>query len=265
MFPLHTKSFPSSAADLARLMNESLQRIFITDADPVRLEEASYPQLRSLRLVLDRARLRPGPPLPPAVDGGRAPALHLHELRIEGSQLTIGPVIADLRLSARDVRLDQARDAVDEIVLLVKSAAEGEVEIATSKSDLDAAITAVASREAGKHGVTIEDVNLILHERGPRSVSAEVKIKARKLFFSTTIGLTADLALDDELNATISGLACRGDGVIGALVCGALAPHLEKLNGRTFSLLALPLGEIRLRDVRLSTAGEKVAAYAEFG
>lgn len=265
MFPLHTKSFPSSASDLAKRMNESVRRIFIMTDDPVQIEAGAYPHLDRLSVVLDQARLRPNPARPTGVSGDRSPALQIRELQLTGSQLTIGPATADLRLSARDVQLDQTRDAMDEIVLLVKSATAGEVEIATSKSDLEAAITAVAGREAGKQGVTIDSVNLTLHERGPQSVSAEVKVKARKLFFSTTIRLTADLDLDEELNATISGLACRGDGAIGALVCGALAPHLEKLNGRTFSLLALPLGDVRLRDVRLSAIGERVAVYAAFG
>ena len=264
MFPLHTKSFPSSAPELAGLMNKSVQRVFITTGDPVTIEGGVYPALESVRIRLDHARLRPGPPRPPTVSGKRAHALQVRDLHLEGSHLSLGPATADLRLEARDVRFDQARDAENGIVLLFQSAASGEVQILADKAELEKTIAALASQEAGKQGVTIEDVSLKFHERGARSLSVEVQVKARKLFFSTVIRIAADLDLDDELNATISGLACKGDGAIGTLACGVLVPHLQKLDGRTFSLLALPLGDIRLRDVRIAAA-DTISVTAEFG
>ena len=264
MFPLHTKTFPTSALELARLMNESVQRVFLTAAEPVTIETGVYPALKSVRIRLDHARLRPEPPRPPTVFGQRAPALRVQELQLEGSHLSLGPATVDLRLNARDVRFDQARDAENGIVLLLQSAAAGEVQIIADKAELEKAIAAFATQEAGKQGVTIEDVSLKFHERGARSLSVEVQVKARKLFFSTVIRIAADLDLDDELNATISGLACKGEGAIGTLACGVLAPHLQKLDGRTFSLLALPLGDIRLRDVRIAAA-DTISVTAEFG
>src|SRR3712207_4396091 len=96
--------------------------------------------------------------------------------------------------------------------------------------------------EAGKHGVTVDQVRLSLQLRGERSVDAEVQLRARKLFFSTTVRIGAKLDLDEQLNARLSGLTCNGEGAIGALACGGLQPHLQKLNGRSFSLMALPLG-----------------------
>ena len=55
-----------------------------------------------------------------------------------------------------------------------------------------------------------------------------------------------------------------GAGWLGSLACGVLEPHLAKLNGRSFPLMALPLGEVRLRDVRLA-ASDKLSVTAEFG
>jgi hypothetical protein len=51
---------------------------------------------------------------------------------------------------------------------------------------------------------------------------------------------------------------------MGGIACGILKPHLEKINGRKFSLMSLPLGEVRLRDVRIA-AGHKLSVSAEFG
>lgn len=263
MFPLFTRSLPTTVADLANLMNESVKRLFVTTGESVTVEAVDYPALNSISIKLDDASLRADRPTTPITTGARSPAFQVLNLLLEGSRISIGPATIDLRLRARDVRLDQARDGADEIILLLRSAAAGEVEIIADKSELEKAIAAIAGREAGKQGVTIEDVSLTLRERGLRSLSAEVQVKARKLFFSTVIRIAADLDLDNELNAAISGLACKGDGAIGTLACGVLAPHLEKLDGRTFSLLALPLGDIRLRDVRLAVA-DKICVTAQF-
>ena len=57
MLPLHTATFPSSAADLARLLNESLQRVFTVGSDAVTIHAASYPHLDALQILLDGAKL----------------------------------------------------------------------------------------------------------------------------------------------------------------------------------------------------------------
>ena len=51
---------------------------------------------------------------------------------------------------------------------------------------------------------------------------------------------------------------------MGTLACGFLAPKLQRLNQREFSLLTLPIGEVKLRDVRIAV-GDKLRASAEFG
>jgi hypothetical protein len=138
------------------------------------------------------------------------------------------------------------------------------VDVSALASEIENAIAAVAKAEAGKHGVAIDQVQLFVTTRGERSVDAEVRLRAKKLFFTTTIRIAAKLDLDERLNARLSGLACHGEGAIGAMACGFLQPHLQKMDGRSFSLMALPLGEIRLRDVRLA-AGERISVSAEFG
>ena len=264
MFPLQTKSFPATASELAQLMNESIRLVFSVGEDPVSIEAATYPELRRIDINLDGAELRPNPPRPPVAQGERTAALQARELHLSAKDLTLGPATADLRLTAHDVHFDQATDPDDEIVLVLQSAAEGEIEVSSSKAALEKALGDVAKREAAKQGVTIEEVTLVISNRGPRSLVGEVQLKARKLFFSTVVRIGACLDLDDQLNATLTGLACKGEGAIGTLACGVLSPHLQKLDGRTFPLMALPLGEIRLCDVRLST-GDRITVNAEFG
>jgi len=264
MFPLKTTALPSSAEGLERLLNESVRRVFDVEVDPVTIRDASYPSLAEISITLDGASLRPDPPRPQLVSGKTSPALEAGRLTVRASALSIGPATVDLALFARAVHLGQGRNSNDEIVLSLDDAAEGKIEISAPLADLEQVIAKIAKDQAGKHGVAIETVQLTARTTSPRSLEAEVRLKARKLFLSASIRITGQLDLDSELNAKISCLECKGDGAIAAIACGTLDPHLRKLDGREFPLMSLPLGEIRLRDVRIGVS-DKLSVTAEFG
>ena len=264
MFPLKTASLPSSAATLADSLNEGLRKIFTVANDPVTIRDASYPRLEAINVSLDGAQLRGKPPSIPTLSSTPTPALTADSLAINASALSVGPAAIDLSLSATDVHLHQAKDADGNVLLLLHNAANGHIEISSSPSDLEALIAEVARTEAAKHGVTIDGVELILRSKSSRSLAAEVRLRAKKLFLSASMKITGQLDLDEELNARVSGLDCTGDGAIASVACGVLKPHLQKIDGREFSLMSLPLGEVRLRDVQLAV-GDKLSVTAEFG
>lgn len=264
MFPLFTATLPSSAEALERLLNESLRGLFAVKADPVRILDASYPTLAEINVSLDGARLQPDPPRPELISGATSPALQVERFSVHAFGLSIGPITADLSISASEVHLGQSRDSDDEIVLSLRDASDGKIEISAPLANLEEGIARIAKGEAGKHGVTIENVQLTARATSPRSLEVEVRLRARKLFLSASIQVTGQLDLDSELNAKISGLKCKGDGAIAAIACGVLDPHLQKLEGREFPLMSLPLGEVRLRDVRLAVS-DRLSVTAEFG
>jgi hypothetical protein len=264
MFPLKTDTLPANAADLARLINESLRELFLVKSDPVTIRESSYPHLEELGVCLDGAQLRGQPPSIPSLSSEPMPALEVDSFTIDASGLSIGPAAIDLSLAATSVSLHQAKDADGHLLLLLHNAAKGRIEISTSPSDLEALIAEVAKAEAGKHGVTIDSVQLILRSKSPRSLAAEVRLRAKKLFLNASIKITGQLDLDEELTARVSGLDCIGDGAIASVACGVLKPHLQKIDGRVFPLMSLPLGDVRLRDVQLAV-GEKLSVTADFG
>jgi hypothetical protein len=150
------------------------------------------------------------------------------------------------------------------IVLLLHDAIDGTITMMASPSDIEAVIAEVARSEAGKHGVSIDGVQLSLRSKGSRSLAAEVRLRAKKLFLAASIQVAGQLELDEQLNARISGLDCTGDGALAGLACGVLKPHLQKIEGRVFPLMSLPLGDVRLRDVRVAVA-DKLSVTAEFG
>lgn len=264
MFPLFTDRMPSNAADLQRALNATIERLFAGVTNPVSVRDKNYPQLAALEVELNGAELRPNALRPPTISGATKPALEVAELNLSANEVSIGPAALNLQIHARDVQLHEAHDAKKEIVLVLQSAADGRIAISASKSDLEDALGALARDQAGKQGITVDQVELALNSRGDRGVDAEVRLRAKKMFFTTTVRIGAKLDLDDELNARLSGLSCKGEGAIGAVACGVLQPHIEKLDGRAFSLMALPLGEVRLRDVRIVT-GDQTKITAEFG
>jgi hypothetical protein len=264
MFPLKTATLPSSAEALERLLNESLRGLFAVEVDPVRIRDASYPTLAEITVSLDGARLRPDPPRPELISGETSPALQVHRFSVRAFGLSVGPVTVDLSISAREVHLSQGRNPNDEIVLALHAATEGKIEISAPLADLEEVIAKIAKGEAGKHGVTIENVQLNARATSSRSLEVEVRLRARKLFLGASIQVTGQLDLDSNLNAKISCLKCQGDGAIASIACGVLDPHLQKLEGREFPLMSLPLGEVSLRDVRLAVS-DKLSVTAEFG
>jgi hypothetical protein len=264
MFPLKTATLPSTASALQSLLNESLRQLFIVTRDPVAIRETSYPRLQEINVSLDGAQLSGKPPSIPSLSSDPVPALDVDSLKINASALSIGPAAIDFSLSAAAVGLHQAKDSEGNVLLLLHDAAKGRVEISAAPADLEALIAEVAKTEAAKHGVTIDSVELTLRSKSSRSLAAEVRLRAKKLFLTASIKITGQLELDEVLNARISGLACTGDGAIASIACGVLKPHLQKIDGREFPLMSLPLGEVHLRDVQLAV-GDKLSVTADFG
>jgi hypothetical protein len=264
MFPLKTSTFPSTAAELTLRLNEAVRGVFDLPSEPVEIREAAYPHLASIAISLDGARLEARPQEIPSVSGQPVPALSVDSLTAEGSRLAVGPASIDFALAAKEVELHRANDAKGNVVLLLQKAAHGRIDISTATADLEALIAELAAAEAGKHGVAVDNVQLSLRSSGSRSLAAEVRLRGKKLFMSASLRITGQVDLDDNLNAKISGLNCGGEGAIASVACGVLKPQLQKLDGRVFPLMSLPLGDVRLRDVRFA-AGEKLSVSAEFG
>ena len=176
----------------------------------------------------------------------------------------MGGASLDLAMQAREVQLNHGRDREGNIVLLLQSAIEGSVELTISKNDLQRLILSRARIEAKKHGVSIEDVRLDLRSRGSRSLDADVQVRARKLFLGATVTINGSLDIDEHLTAKLSKVRCCGDGALGTLACNFLSPILDRANNQEVSLMAIPTGKVRLRDLQLAT-GDTLRISAQFG
>jgi len=263
MFPLQRSEFPSTADDFARALSESIQRFVRVRNDPVHIRTSNYPELEELRIVVDRGEICADPLPPPSVSGSK-PALLAERMEISGRGISLGDASLDLAMQAREVQLNHGRDREGNVVLLLQSAIEGSVDLTVSKNDLQRLILGRARVEAEKHGVSIEDLRLDLRSRGSRSLDVDVQVRARKLFLGATVTIKGRLDIDEHLMAKLSELRCRGDGTLGALACNFLSPVLGRANNYEVSLMALPIGEVRLRDLQLAI-GDTLRISARFG
>ena len=267
MFFLGGTDFPTTRASLAAAVREGLRKVLTLPSagEVVKIEGGELPTVQSVRVDLTGARapLDHLPPEPRGV-GQPQPAGTAETLEVMAHPVYLGEAAVDLALSARGVTFDYERDAAGRPLLVLKDAREGQVSLQVTRADLENLLLTAARTAAVRQGVQIQEANLNLKQLDPRTVGAEVRVKAKKMFVSAVITLRGRLAIDDALNATASDLACDGEGVLGGMACSVLRPQLDKVSNRVFPLTALSLGEIRLRDLRID-AGEAVKVSAAFG
>lgn len=265
MFPLPNKIFPPDAETLRVALEESLRR-GLTPAGPmVTVEEISYPELAAIRVSLDGANAGERPPPRPAPPVGPVePGLRVAHFEISGRPILMQRAKLHLTCTARDVHVGQGRDRDGNVLLLLQDAAEGNVEVAIALADLEALVLAGAKAAAGPQGVTVEDVRIELRARTERALEVVVQVRAKKLFLSATVRISGSAEVDEQLNARLSGLECAGEGTLGTLACGFIAPHLQRFKGREFPLMALPFGEVKMRDLRIAV-GTELRVTASFG
>ncbi len=142
----------TGVVELERLLNASIRTLLVTESDPVRVVDGTYPALQDIEINLSGAAVRPDVPKPRVANGETAPALTAERLSLTGEGISIGPVSVSLALRARDVYLNRGSDTEGKIVLGLERATDGSVEISTGTSDLESAVTKLAQRAADKQG-----------------------------------------------------------------------------------------------------------------
>ncbi|MGI8889790.1 MAG: hypothetical protein ACR2G0_03275, partial [Chthoniobacterales bacterium] len=253
MFPLQTDSLPPDAQALREALENSLEQVMRPAAGPmVSVEDKSYPALAAIRFSLDGASaINQSPPKLALPNDTIEPALQVENFEITGRSVRVQEADVDLHCWARNVQIGQARSPEGKLFLLLCNAAEGEVEVAVTVEDLESLVLAGAKAAAARPGVTVERVQIDLSARSERALDVVVHVRAKKLFLTASVRISGSATIDEHLSAKLSGLECDGEGTLGTLACGFIAPQLQRFDKREFSLLALPLGELKLRDVRI--------------
>lgn len=264
MFALGLKDFPQSVADFERAIDESLRRYARKEGPIVTVSSRVFPYFDDISINLDGAHFDSRIPRPSPTAGETKHACEAAIVTLSARNVPVQGAPINLRMEVRDVVFHKGQDENGDALLIVQRARDGHIVISAAQLDIENAIAETVRVEAAKNGVSIENVRLALRARGARSVAANVQLQARKFLFRTNVDISGQLDISDDFVAKVSQLKCRGDGAIGSLACGLLEPHLKRLDGHTFPLMSLSLGEVQLRDVRITVA-DTVEITADFG
>jgi hypothetical protein len=266
MFSLGTASFPPTADALREALKLSMAELIRSPGGSrVQVEDRDYPRVSAIRIDLDGADAGDRLPPPPQFPTGKSePALEADHLEIGAHPLRIQNAPVEFHCVAQNVKIAQARDETGNLVLLLKNADSGKIDLSIAVAELERLVKSTIAGLAGRQGIVLEDLRLQLKARNQRCLEVDLQLRARKLFLNTQLRVSGTLEIDDQFTARLSGLECAGEGTLGTLACGFLGPKLQQLKEREFSLLTLPIGEVKLRDVRLAV-GDTLQASAEFG
>jgi hypothetical protein len=200
----------------------------------------------------------------PQSAGDRQPGITVGHLDVTGRPVYYEQGKAELELNASGLCFDFAHDAKGSALLVLTDAKDGHVHVKIGKDDLRAMLLAAASAAAKSQGVTVQDLDVNVDATGDRSIATVVRVKAKKMFMTGVVTVRGKAAVDDNLVATLSDLACTGEGAVGGIAAGFLQSKLQSYNGKKFPLMTFSLGDVALRDLKISTR-DAVELSAEFG
>ena len=267
MFPLAGKEFPTTSDDLASAIEDALATVFTLPAkkDAVSVEGGKFPDVKTVRLDLDGASVSAKEPPPkPVATGKRKPGISVGKLEISGKPIKYQNAGLELDVTARGLTFEFGRDKQGNPLLVLTDAEDGKVQAKISKADLQAVLLEGATQAARQQGVSIQDLKVDLESLGPRSVAAKVRVQAKKMMMSGVLNIKGQLEVDDELNATVSGLGVVGEGVVGGMAAGFLQQKLQSFDGTKIPLMAFSLGDVTLRDLKIKVT-DSVQVNAAFG
>jgi hypothetical protein len=267
MFPLSGKDFPENTDQLVAGIRDALADVlkFPKKSDPVTVSGDNFPAIKRIKVDLSGAEVSiKEPPPQPKPKGKRQPGITVDQLEVMADPICYAKSKANFNLNARGLKFDFAHDQRGNAMLVLSDATDGHVEVKISKSDLQALLMSAASTAAKQQGAAIQDLEVNLESDGPRSIAADVRVKAKKLVVSGIVNIKGKVDVDDNMVATLSNLSCTGEGMIGGVVAKFLEGKLQSYNGKSIPLMAFSLGDVAIRDLKISTRGA-VQVSAEFG
>jgi hypothetical protein len=267
VFPLAGKEFPGSSEELAEAIEEALGEVFSVPAKKggVSVSGGKFPELKTVKINLNDAAVSANePPGKLKSVGKRSRGIRVEKLEVTGQPIHYENTKLNFKVAGSGLKFDFGRDRKGKPLLILTDAEEGRVEAKISTKDIEALLLAAASAAGKEQGIAIKELALDLEQEGPRSVAAEVRVKAKKMMMSGVIRITGKLDIDEELNATVSDLACTGEGIVGGAAAGIVQNKLRPYDGTTIPLMAFSLGDVALRDLKIAVK-DSVQVSAEFG
>ena len=166
MFSLGTVPFPPTADALCEALKLSIAELVQSPGGPrVRIEDRNYPDLSAIRIDLDGAHVGDRLPPPPPIPAGKVEAaLETDHLEISARPFRIQNASVEFHCEAQKVKIAQARDETGNLLLLLKDADSGKLDLSIAVADLERLVKTDNHRFGGQTGhclggcpVAIED------------------------------------------------------------------------------------------------------------
>jgi hypothetical protein len=261
MLPLASDHVPSSAAELIDALRRGAQALGLTPRD-IQAEAATWPRLERLSIDLTGSKLHRELWKSSPAEGDTTP-LEIADFSLVGEPVFWDDAPVTVRLAAQEVRAHAAGPSTA-AQLKLDSAKSGTVLVQAALADLERVVHQLAVQAAQKQGFEVRKTTLAFTQDGPRAVTFRGEVTAKVFVMSATLALTGRLSIDDQMNARLTDLALDGDAIITKLAGGFIRPHLDRLQGKTFPLLAYTAGGLQLRDIELR-AGPTLEIHAKLG
>ncbi len=261
MLPLASAKNPATPAELSAALAGGFAARGVT-VNAVCVEGAALDALTRLRVDVTGAQFTRDFRRPVSA-GAETPTVRVERLEISGAPLKFEGTPLQVEVRAERAALGFAGSAEDGTLVLV-SAESGSVSLGAALADLEALLRGLASAAAEKQGVEIKRTKLEFTERGPQALSFRCTVTAKMFVMSADLTLSGELAVDEHLNARLSGLTLGGDAMITKIAGSFIRPQLDKLEGRVFPLGTLSPGGLPLREVEIGTNGG-LKIRAKFG
>lgn len=256
MLPIAGDHPPLNTAELTSALKAGLAKHGVSaDVNA----EGEMPQLKSLSIKLDQVS-RPKPTAKAVADR----SLQMESLRIEGSPVLVEAVPFTLDAQLSGVAGGFGRVEGEGWQLVASDARDGSLVLEVSVRDLQNGIHLTISALASKQGATVKETKVRLSSPNPRSIQFEVDCTAKVFIATATLSVTGRVDIDDTLNARISGLSVKGDGMVANMAKGYLEPEIAKWNGKVIPLGDYVTAGLKVTDLKIS-AGEKARIEAKFG
>ena len=261
MLPLSGDRFPTTRTELTDALAAAAIRHGLRATAGSTGER--WPELDSLTIDLTGTQLTRDLRLPVAASSADGGVLVQH-LAVSAAPLDFEGTPLRFSLRGEQVALSFARSAQGGPLLTPARARHGEVDAEVQRADLETLLHRLASDAAAAQGVQVKKTALTLTARDPRTLAFRAEVTAKMFIMSATVTLTGELSIDEQFTARLSQLRLSGEGMIGTMVNGFARPHLDRLEGRAFPLLALPLGGLKLHAITVG-GGDSLRVRAEFG
>ncbi len=269
VFPLADGPLPKSRQELNDSLNGGWHKALehLADDDSVVFSDGEhFPYLSSLKMQLSSGRMDVTKDNKGSKPNGRVQGqIDVKDFELDGSPLLCDRAKLNLHLTANRARLDVERNERGEPVLMLADAKNARLDFQATRADLERIALVSARAAAKKYGVSVEKIDFKLEgDSLSHSLFLDMHISTKVGFIPAGMRFQAHVEIDDQMNAKLTNLKCDGDEALGPLIVGIIRPGLEKYEGRSKPIFSFPTGQLKLRDIRI-TSGEELKLAATFG